>query len=494
MPGRGGTIVVVLLLRLVLFVGAYGALPWLIGEARYVSLESQSETPDEIHLLPSVSHARTRSVPQSARLARLLHQSFVQSISLPSILFYVAVEESLILFVLVLLEHIYLHGPTLLLQWRISLTAVILCIVLWLPLCASALLCFGGARGRWVTTRAVASLSLFVGWCWAFLRVPLPSAMASTASGWSGGILARTAMIGVSLIAVLSGSVAAGAMGDSYELMIRRRRRWGEQDVAATRTSFQRTVKELQMKRAAADDVEAELEAGGARSSWTRWWYRSQKDRELALLRSEITGLSAVANAMRSDLEHQEAQERRVQYVRTWPGYVMLLGGYLFSAYCMARLMQCVLNMLVFGYELSSTRDLVSTCLAQAMRWLGLQVDVAAWSPRISFLMVGGLIVMRLRRILGGLSSVIQSVSTGISTQLLVLFTAQVLCIYVLAALIQLHAGASTAMDKSALLASLPEFQRVFGRVFDVAFLASASVTGAARWYAWHADVSLHRG
>lgn len=494
MARGGGTLVVVLLLRLVLFVGAYGALPWLIGEARYVSLETESDSASDIHLLPSVSHARTRSLPQGARLARAVHRSFVQSISAPSILFCVAVEESLILLVLVFLEHIYLHGPTLLLQWRISLTAVILCIGLWLPLCASALLCFGGARGRWVSTRAVASLSLFVGWCWAFLRVPLPSVMTHTTSGWSGAILARTAMIGVSLIGVLSGSVAAGAICDSYEMMVRRRRRWGEQDVAATRTSFQRTVAELQVKRAAANDVEAELEAGGARSSWSRWWYRSQKDRELAVLRSEIMGLSAMANAMRSDLEHQEAQERRVRYARTWPGYVVLLGGYLFSAYCLARLVQCLLNLLIFGYELNSTRDLVSTCLAQIMRLLGLQVDVAAWSPRISFLMVGGLIVMRLRKILGGLSSAIQSVSTGISTQLLVLFTAQVLCIYVLAALIQLHAGASTATDKSMLLSSLPEFQRVFGRVFDIAFLACASATGAARWYAWHADVSLHRG
>ncbi|WFD26485.1 hypothetical protein MNAN1_001468 [Malassezia nana] len=493
MAGSGGTLAVVLFFRLVLFVGAYGALPWIIGEARYVSLETGTERATELHVLPSVSHARTRSLSQSARLARLLHQSFVQSISVPSILFFVSVEESLILFVLVFLEHIYLPVSALQPHWHVSLTAVILCIVLWIPLCSSALLCFGGARGRWMTTRAVASLSLFVAWCWAFLHVPLPSTMA-TDTTWTGAILARTAMLGVSLIGVLSGSVAGGAIADSYEMMIRRRQRWGEQDVTNTRTSFQHIVTELQMKRAAADDVEAELEAGGARSSWSRWWSHSQKDRELALLRSEITGLSAVANAMRADLEYQEAQERRVQYARTCPGYVLLLGGYLFSAYCMARLMQCLLNLLFFGYASSSTRDLVSTCLAQAMRWIGLQVDVAAWSPRISFVMVGGLIVLRLRKILSSLSTMIQSVSTGISTQLLVLFTAQVLCIYVLAALIQLHDGTSTATHKSLLLASLPEFQRVFGRVFDVAFLVSASVTGACRWYAWQADGSLHRG
>ena len=106
MARGGGTLVVVLLLRLVLFVGAYGALPWLIGEARYVSLETESDSASDIHLLPSVSHARTRSLPQGARLARAVHRSFVQSISAPSILFCVAVEESLILLVLVFLEHI----------------------------------------------------------------------------------------------------------------------------------------------------------------------------------------------------------------------------------------------------------------------------------------------------------------------------------------------------------------------------------------------------
>ena len=157
------------------------------------------------------------------------------------------------------------------------------------------------------------------------------------------------------------------------------------------------------------------------------------------------------------------------------------------------RLVQCVLNLLIFGYNSISTRDLVSTSVAHLLRLMGWRVDVSQWSPSISVLLLGSLIVMRTRVILGSLSAFIQYVSTGISTQILVLFTAQVLCIYVLAALIQLHAGVSLGStgEPSRLLAALPDFQRVFGRIFDIIFLGSAVLVAAYRWFVSQSDASL---
>ncbi|KOS15618.1 hypothetical protein Malapachy_2405 [Malassezia pachydermatis] len=471
--------------------------PWLIGEARYVSLEAEPmASATESYALPTVAHARQRSEPVLARVSPTVRKYLPKNMTTSSLLFCISVEESLTLLGLVVLERLHADHAWLRVHWSFSMTIIISLIVLLLPLYACTLLCFGHVNRRWSISRALASAVLFILWCWLFVRVPLPSTVTPATAGYTGSLIARTAMIGIWLIAILSGSISAGAMCDSYEMFLRKKRRWSESDVTATRDSFQRTCADLTSRRTAAAELQAELEASGPRSSW-RFWGRSAKDRELAMLQTEIAGLAAMASALRSDLEYQERQERRVRQTRTVVGYAMLLGGYAFSMYCALRLVQCVLNLVFLGYNATSSRDWVAMSTAQVMNMLGFSMDVAVWSPRINFLLVGGLIVMRLHVILGTLSAMIQSVATGISTQLLVLFTSQILCIYGLAALVQMHSGVTTATSgsaPSALLATLPEFQRVFGRAFDAAFILSAIATGAYRWFVWHSDASMGAG
>lgn len=480
----GGTAVAVLLVRAALLACAYAMVPWLVGEARYVSLEAPAGAPAPSLTLPSVAHARRPSAPLVSRWTKT-------TLPTSSLLFCVALEETLILFVLVFFEHVHADLAWLRWHWWLSLSAVQAWIIVVLPLYACMLLCFGHARRQWRTTRGVASVGLYAAWVWALVRVPLPSTVAPSTTGFMGRLLVRTALLGVALIGVLSGGVAAGAMCDAYEMRVRRRR-WSAQDLASTRASFQRTLTDLQERRSTAADLQAEIDAGDApRPTW-QFWRRGAKERELASLQMEIAGLSAVASALRSDVELQEAQDARLRRARTPLGYVMLLGGYLFAAYCALRLVQSVLNLLVLGYRTASSRDWTSILLAQAMHLLGIPVDVATWSPRISVLLVGGLIGVRMHVILGALSTLVQSVSTGVSTQLLVLFTSQVLCIYGEAALIQMHAAAgAAAAHGSALLATLPEFQRVFGRTFDLVFLLAACATAAYRWFQWHSDSTM---
>lgn len=472
----------VCIVRLLLLSGAYAALPWLIGEAQYVSLESEHARPIDMNL-PNVVHARARAVSRVARLVRTIEQNLPKSLSSSSVLFCISAEESICLLCLAVLERMHADIPQLLIQWRVSLTIVILLIVIGLPLCASILLCFGSVRRQWRSFRGFGSLSLFVAWCMLFLRVPLP--MNSASMSFFQAMISRTAVLGVSLIAALSGSIAAGAIYDSYEMMICRRWTRGDYDLASMRASFQKTCADLQEKRTFALELEGERDAGGSRNEWSRFFRWNSRDRQLSSLHAEISGLVALANALRKDIAMQELKQQRIRYASTWMGFTWMLSGYVFSGYCAMRLAQCVLNLTILGYKSVSTRDLISTSVAQILRLIGLHVDVAQWSPSISVMLLGALIVMRTHVILGSLSSVIQSVSTGISTQLLVLFTAQVLCIYVLAALIQLHAGVSLGStgEPSRLLASLPDFQRVFGRIFDIVFLCSAALVAAYRWF-----------
>lgn len=488
LPTMTGTAFLVLLVRAVLAAAACAALPWLRGEARYASLE-----PDGMRVVTAAPELPTAFAPRNATHGPAeAVQRILRFLNAPSALFCVAMEESMVLFALVLLENAHARVATLQAHWRVSLPVVVLLITLGLPLAACLLLCYGGARGRWMTTRGVATMVLFAVWCLAFVRVPLPSTVTPATSGMFGALLARTGMLGTALIGALSGSAAGGAMCDSYELLILQRRRRSElHDVAHVQSSFQRTCADLASRRIDASALQAEVDAAGPRSGWSRLWSRSSKDRELSAVQTEIIGLEAMAQTLRTELEFLQIHERRARRVSTPLGRVILIGSYVFSFYCVWRVIQCVLNLVVFGYARSATQDMVSTCVLYALRLLGVHADVGAWSPRISFLFAGGLVAMRMRVILSSLSALVRSVSAGISTQLLVLFSAQVLCIFALAALIQLHVGAADSAQKSALLASLPEFQRVFGWAFDAVFLLSAALTGAYRWVLWQSEAVM---
>lgn len=326
-------------------------------------------------------------------------------------------------------------------------------------------------------------------WCWAFLRVPLPHTVIVGSKGFLGPVIARTGVIGISLIAILSGSAASGAICDSYEMLtVQRQRRWREYDVSEAQAAFERACTDLQQTRMQASEVSDELAKSAPRPLW-QFWSRSAKDRELASLQTELIGLEAMASTMRTDLEAVRAHDRRTRYQRTPLGRVLLLGTHVFSVYCAFRVVQSLLNFVVLGYKKASP-DFVSTCLVHAVRLLGIDIDVALWAPRIGFLFVGGLIVLRMRALLSTLSALIRVVSSGISTQLLVLFTADVVSIYTLAALIQMHAHTADHKAQSTLLSTLPEFQRVFGALFDGVFLLAAILTGGYRWFGWQSDLA----
>lgn len=445
---------------------AYTLLPYILGEAYSASLDPGE--PQELALpgVVTMSYRAARLKDLVRNLARGLGAS--PSLRAASLLFCVAFEESLILFALVLLENVHSGAPWLLVNWRISMAVVLILIVLAIPLCACVLICFGGATGgRIRSIRGYASIGLFFLWVQAYARVPLPAAVTPALQGVLGTVLARAAVIGVPLIAVLSGSAAGGAICDSYESMYREGPAHG--DAMSARNAFERTMSDLQVRQAALAEVMRDADG--------------DEPARAKELRGEVFALDALATAMRDDVDAIEDAERRARYEKTAAGKALLLGNHVFSAYCAFRIVLSVLSLVVLGYRNAAPPDIVSLALVYVVRLLGVDINVAAWAPQISFLFVGALILMRMRILLRTLSGVIRRVSAGVSTGFLVLATAEVLCIYSLATLIQLRSAIPASSPPAVLLGMLPEFQVIFGRLFDIAFLASAALTCGLRWF-----------
>lgn len=89
-------------------------------------------------------------------------------------------------------------------------------------LCACLLVTFR-VEGLSILQRSLFALPIFLGWFALFVSVPLPSVLA-TSGGYLDASLARTALLGVVLIALLSGSAAASSSWDTYEAFFAKRK------------------------------------------------------------------------------------------------------------------------------------------------------------------------------------------------------------------------------------------------------------------------------
>lgn len=383
------------------------------------------------------------------------------------------------------------------------------------------------------------AIPAFLIWSVLFIKVPLPNALAST-SGLLDAALARTALLGVVLIGLLSGSAAASAAFDTYEAFFAKRkpRAVTASDVQGAESSFKRTCSDLAVRRRQLEQLRnAPANADAQQAGFLgRLWGSTQRSKEIKSLQQEIFGLETLAGAMRDDLDSLRSRHRDAMWARTLQGKILLGAGHLFSIYCVWRVLLAALSLVILGYKDQAPPDFVSMSLAYLVRLVDVDIDLATWTRIFGLLFVGALIVMRMRVVLANLSTFFRAASAGISTSFLVLFLAEVLVrlvvdthkthiclrfslflsvqtIYLLATLIQLRASlpppfsGEVPMDPSAaieastttlssaiaqadadtsapLLASLPSFNVVFGALFDGTFLLTALATGAWRWYA----------
>ncbi len=333
-------------------------------------------------------------------------------------------------------------------------------------------------------------------WLLLFLKVPLPSSITTgqaneyigeATSGIFGAIISsallRTSVIGITLLALLSGSGAMAAAWDAYDdLMLLRAsssssRSWRSgadgrpaprsgallvtpQDVQNAQASFERTLADLQEKRATIERLQAEVDSGarplssshpnGGASGSSGGGFLGRLNpfaggdarvKEIKTLKYEVWALENLGKNMRADLEAMQSRARRLSWSKTLTGRLLILVGWGFALYCVMRLFLAALSLLVLGYRDSAPPDFVSYGLASLLRLFSLdaELDVAAWTRQISLLLIGVLIAMRMRAVLQYLSSAFKAASSGTSSTFLVLFMAEVAVMYLLATLIQLR-------------------------------------------------------
>ncbi|KAK0538134.1 hypothetical protein OC842_001383 [Tilletia horrida] len=485
------------------------ALPFLYGQARQASLDpnpgvlGNGDGADSYELLPAPSTLASgggggggagRGAGGGSRSSRRIQEA-------TALFFSFAFEEAAVLFVLVLLEAAQFQREFLRWNWRIDLAIVIALVAVVIPLAICVLLSFKSRElNEFKRSHVLSASLLFVAWAVLFLKVPIPAALASEATSFSTASLVRICVIGTVIIGILSGSGAISAAIETYEAVTRKRRvlkAATAADVRMAESAFQRTCADLATRKSQLEQLQTSSANGPQPGFFARMTGTSQQQKDLKALSLEIIGLEALAKSMRDDLAIMRTSAQEAHFNKSLQGKFLLLLTRIFGLYCAYRLVLSLLNLTLIGYAHTETPppDFISLGLTHLVKLFDVDLDVAVWTRQISLAMIGLLILLRIRLILAYLSTVFSAVSASVSTSVLILVLAEIMCIYLLATLIQFRTtlppsitGEGAKGPNAPLLASLPSYQVGLSALFDGSFLLAGVATYVHRLFTFQHD------
>lgn len=361
------TILLIPVIRAGLFFGCrLTILPRLFGEAKHASLDLPNDDEGDAAGLPAPVQSAGASPSSSSTTAHPPRLLSLSPSSLSALTLALSFEESTLLFVLVLMEAMGFDAVSLRANWKASLFGVVALAICFIPMGLCVLVTYtllppipldaaAAASGRRAAAMAFIkrtsfALVPFLAWLVVFLKVPLPAAAARAAvhSTLLQAGLARTAVVGVTLIALLSGSGAMGAVMDSYQTLFAPRTRSAREpsasDLRSAQASFQkacqdldRTKRDVERLQQQQDDPAANANASSWFGSIDRAFRGTAKSREIKALQLEISSLSMLASAMRDELDTLKERKREAQWRTTVGGRIWIVVGHAFALYCVMR-------------------------------------------------------------------------------------------------------------------------------------------------------------
>ncbi|KAF9461349.1 Abscisic acid G-protein coupled receptor-domain-containing protein [Collybia nuda] len=420
--------------------------------------------------LPSPSSANTPNDFQA-------HSVLARSV------FALSFAESCTMFMLLMAQALDIFTPaTRLLHWRISLAILMTTILVFVPMCLSLLI-----MGRVFLSILPVALYL-VG----LSQVPLPAALATTSIG--AATLARLIVVGTLILGLLSGF---GAMTNVWAFIPRSKTAPTDADISTADHALQTIRSDLHKRTAETPQVQ-----GGWLTRFRGGDSQSQ----------ELQGLQALEHQMSRNLDSLRQRRDTARYARSFQGRIINFGGRIFAIYCLIRVFNSLVNILLPVARRSSpvknNTDVITDLLAYVLSLVS-PVDieleaVASFSRQLSLGLVGLIILTNIRLVLRGVTRVLRVTSRNRGASVMLLLLAQLMGIYLLTTIVQLRTSfppplpilrndpnehvnnttstpPTTTPDTTNLFSTIPEFE-VFGSLFDWSFVIAAGGTAFWRW------------
>jgi hypothetical protein len=322
--------------------------------------------------------------------------------------------------------------------------------------------------------------------------------------GLSEACVERVGIIGISLMALLSGFAAVAAAWQTFGA---KTRPVTEADVARKQAGLDATNDMLASKRSRVRALQRKVKENPAEGFMTKviGTIRGTADtQEIKALELEINGLSSMVLSLSSSLSLLQSRLATTQRASSPLGKLLFTpASYAFSLYCIYRILTTTLTTLrraLFPSQdlatfTSSTTDPINRILSLIAKNVDPTLDQLAWSRQISFLLSGIIL-------LASFNSVLQTfhMLTKLSPSLLyqaqanlALIIAQISATYVISSALLLRSNLPTEM-KSVVSEALgsPLEPGFVERWFDGWFLLASIGTAVGIWvgrkFASHGD------
>ncbi|KAL3150850.1 hypothetical protein ABBQ32_000603 [Trebouxia sp. C0010 RCD-2024] len=259
-------------------------------------------------------------------------------------------------------------------------------------------------------------------------------------------VVSRVGVLGVSLIAVLSGYGTVNLPYSYLALFIRPIER---SEIAAMEAQHAQALESAEVKKSKIRVAERDLQvqrvqgAGQGRPSMLRRFVKSvttsqgsSLESTIKALTGEVQALDSLARALHVEVLELRRERARALSSRGLWGHLKNLLGYLLSVYCLFKMYTCVRS-LIFGEDFSS--DPVSRVLGLILRKSSggqLQVDPAMLSQYVTLLFIGCISATSLRGFLKNTRKFFFTVSGAGNTTSLVMVLTELTGLYAISSVL----------------------------------------------------------
>ncbi|KAJ2376024.1 hypothetical protein GGI05_007065, partial [Coemansia sp. RSA 2603] len=299
-------------------------------------------------------------------------------------------------------------------------------------------------------------------------------------------VTARVGVIGVALMAVLSGF---GAVNSPYRQLFVFVHKVSPVQLEGMRRQLHYSLelladkKKLLVRMMALMVKEEEEEArkrkeargvGAFVSSLGSLWHSStgpSKDRGLGELRQEIENLERVTQELFADVEAMCLEHDRYEESKTLAGRSRNVLGYFFALFCVSKIAMTLGGILLNRVGHS---DPVTSALTLAATHVSPDFDMAFWSQQLSFAMVGIMVIGSIRGLLIQFTKLFSMPFTSIvKPSNIVLFLAQIMGMYFVSCILMMRMSLPPKYRPmiSAVLQTTGFY--FYKRWFDIIFLVS---------------------